>query len=89
MQTFLNAHHHLHQGRQEMYRGRLVPCHEVPDRLAHVLAELKRRPVGPLTAPPEPADLDAVLAQIHSPRYLDFMTISAQVQFQQVKPSRL
>jgi acetoin utilization deacetylase AcuC-like enzyme len=73
MQTFYNAHHRLHQGRQEMYRGRLVPCHEVPDRLEHVLSELTRRGLGPLTAPPEPADLDAVLAQIQSPRYLHFI----------------
>ena len=69
-----NPLHHLHQGRHEMYRGRLVPCHEVPDRLDHVLAELKRRAMGPLSAPPEPADLDAVLAQIHTPRYLDFIS---------------
>ena len=68
-----NPHHQLHQGRHEMFRGRLVPCHEVPDRLAHVLAELERRGIGPLTAPPEPTDLDAVLAQIHTPRYLDFI----------------
>ncbi|KNZ33834.1 MAG: acetylpolyamine aminohydrolase [Methylibium sp. NZG] len=73
MQIFHNEQHHLHRGRHEMYRGRLVPCHEVPDRLEHVLAELKRRPVGPVMAPPEPADLDAVLAQIHSPRYLHFI----------------
>jgi acetoin utilization deacetylase AcuC-like enzyme len=69
-----NPVHHLHQGRHEMYRGRLVPCHEVPDRLEHVLAELKRRAMGPLSAPQEPADLDAVLAQIHTPRYLDFIS---------------
>lgn len=68
-----NTRHHLHQGRHEMYRGRLVPCHEVPDRLEHVLAELNRRGVGPLQAPPEPADLDALLARVHTPRYLDFI----------------
>jgi acetoin utilization deacetylase AcuC-like enzyme len=69
-----NTLHHLHHGRNEMYRGRLVPCHEVPDRLEHVLAELKRRGMGPLTAPPEPADLDAVLARVHTTRYLDFIS---------------
>ena len=73
MQIFYNTAHTLHRGRHEMYRGRLVPCHEVPDRLEHVLAELNRRGMGPLTAPPEPADLDAVLATIHAPRYLDFI----------------
>ena len=38
-----NPVHHLHQGRQEMFRGRLVDCHETPERLTHVLAELQRR----------------------------------------------
>ena len=73
MNIFHNPVHHLHRGRHEMYRGRLVPCHEVPDRLDHVLAELKHRRLGPLSAPQEPADLDAVLARIHTPRYLDFI----------------
>ena len=45
-----NPLHRLHQGRQEMFRGRLVPCHEQPERLDHVLAELQRRPMGPLRA---------------------------------------
>ena len=69
-----NPVHHLHRGRHEMYRGRLVPCHEVPERLDHVLAELSRRAMGALSSPPEPADLDAVLARIHAPRYLDFIS---------------
>ena len=56
-----------------MFRGRLVPCHEVPDRLDHVLTELTRRSLGPMSSPPEPADLDNVLARIHTPRYLDFI----------------
>ena len=73
MNIFHNPLHHLHRGRHEMYRGRLVPCHEVPDRLDHVLAELKRRALGPLSAPAEPPDLDAVLARVHTPRYLDFI----------------
>jgi acetoin utilization deacetylase AcuC-like enzyme len=72
--TFHNPHHHLHQGRQEMFRGRMVDCHETPSRLDHVLAELQRRPVGPLRTPAEsPTQLDAALARLHSPRYLDFL----------------
>ena len=51
MKVFHNPLHRQHAGRQEMYRGRLVPCHEVPERLDHVLAELGRRPVGPLLEP--------------------------------------
>ena len=73
MQTFHNASHHLHSGRHEMFRGRLVPCHEVPARLEHVLAELRRRPRGALEVPDEPRDLDAVLARIHAPDYLSFL----------------
>jgi acetoin utilization deacetylase AcuC-like enzyme len=70
-----NPLHHLHQGRHEMFRGRLVVCHEVPDRLDHVLAELHRRPMGTLHTPAEvgPAALRPALERIHSPRYLDFL----------------
>ena len=38
MKTFHNPHHALHQGREEMFRGRMVHCHEVPARLDYVLA---------------------------------------------------
>ena len=71
MLTVHNPVHHLHAGRHEMYRGRLVPCHEVPDRLDHVLAELKRRPLGELRVPGE-VSMD-LLRRIHSGRYLDFL----------------
>ena len=65
MKTFVNHLHHQHAGRQEMYRGRLVDCHEVPDRLHHVLAELQRRPVGPLLEAQVPDGvLDAALARV-------------------------
>ena len=74
MLTNHNPHHHLHQGRHEMFRGRLVPCHETAHRLGHVLAELQRRALGPLRTPLDAgAALDAALAQIHSPRYLRFI----------------
>ena len=73
-----NPDHALHAGRQEMFRGRLVPCHEVPQRLDHVLAELQRRGVGPLRTPAEmqpgpDAAFDEVLQRIHAPRYLRFL----------------
>lgn len=75
-----NPLHARHQGRLEMYRGRLVPCHEVPARLDHVLAELHRRAPGELRTPDELAAagawepaLAAVLARIHAPRYLEFL----------------
>jgi len=68
-----NPVHHLHRGRHEMFRGRLVDCHELPARLDHVLAELRRRGMQIEEALDEPADLDAMLASIHSRRYLDFI----------------
>jgi acetoin utilization deacetylase AcuC-like enzyme len=67
-------HNHLHKGhagRQELYRGRLVACHESPARLDHVLAELQRRRVGELRRAQLP-DL-ATIERIHSPRYVEFL----------------
>ena len=71
MLIYTNPKHALHAGRHEMFRGRLVPCHESPSRLDHVLAELKRRPVGELRSPGPVAR--ATLERIHQPRYLDFL----------------
>ena len=66
-----NPHHRAHQGRHEMFRGKLVPCHEGPDRLDFVLDELKLRG-GHALAEPGAADLGVVRA-IHSAPYLDFL----------------
>jgi acetoin utilization deacetylase AcuC-like enzyme len=71
MIIFYNHQHTLHQGKLEMFRGQLVPCFEVPDRVDHVLAELQRRPIGPVL-PPQAFD-DRALTGIHSARYLDFL----------------
>lgn len=71
MHIFVNREHALHAPRQEMFRGRLVPCHEVPARLEYVIAELGRRPVGDLRNPPPVAR--ARLERVHSKRYLDFL----------------
>jgi acetoin utilization deacetylase AcuC-like enzyme len=74
MLIFHNPLHRLHQGRHEMYRGRLVPCHETPQRVDHVLAELQRRSFGSMPTPvADIAGLDAALARIHGPRYLRFI----------------
>jgi acetoin utilization deacetylase AcuC-like enzyme len=74
MLILYNALHAGHQGRHEMFRGQLVPCHETAQRLEHVLTELQRRSFG---TPPEPVDdaagLAVGLSQIHSPRYLHFI----------------
>lgn len=70
-----NPDHAGHAGRHEMFRGRLVPCHEVPARLDHVLAELRRRGAASLTAADATPDaaFAALLERIHEPRYLRFL----------------
>ncbi len=69
--TVYNDQHARHAGRVEMFRGQLVPCFETPSRVDHVLAELQRRGLGPIQ-PPDTFD-DALLARVHTPRYLDFL----------------
>ena len=71
MKTFYNHLHAQHQGKLEMFRGELVPCFEVPARVDHVLAELQRRPLGPVLQPHRFDD--RALTSVHSPRYLDFL----------------
>ncbi len=71
MLIFQNPAHHAHDGRHEMFRGRLVPCHETPARLDFVQAELRRRPVGELREPGA-LDLDLV-KRVHAPAYVDFI----------------
>lgn len=72
-----NPLHAAHHGRHEMYRGRLVPCHEVPARVDHVMAELQRRDFGTRRVPDalaaDETGFDALLARIHQPRYLRFL----------------
>jgi acetoin utilization deacetylase AcuC-like enzyme len=72
MKIFVNPEHQRHAGRQEMYRGRLVPCHEVPSRLEYVRDELQRRAFGTLC---DPGPLDWSLVQrIHAADYLHFLS---------------
>jgi acetoin utilization deacetylase AcuC-like enzyme len=78
MQIFVNPLHTRHAGQHEMFRGQMVPCHEVPARLDHVLTELASRPIGTLTHPALDdagftAALDVALARVHSPDYLAFL----------------
>ncbi|MBM3387553.1 MAG: histone deacetylase family protein, partial [Betaproteobacteria bacterium] len=73
MHIFHNTLHHLHAGRQEMFRGRMVDCHEHPLRLQHVLDELVRRPVGTLHTPAHDLPLQAALGRVHRSDYLDFL----------------
>ncbi|MFY2057729.1 histone deacetylase family protein [Achromobacter xylosoxidans] len=71
MHIFHNPVHGRHDGRHEMFRGRLVPCHETPVRLEYVLDALRQRGIGTLQTPAAP-DLD-LIRRVHSPRYVDFL----------------
>ena len=74
MQLFLNTAHALHQGRQEMFRGRMVDCHEVPDRLDHVAHEWAMRQLGPAQNQLASATVtDAAVLRVHHPAYVDFV----------------
>ena len=55
-----------------MFRGRLVPCNETPQRLDHVLSELADRKVGSLRLP-NSADMKLIL-RIHTQEYVDFLS---------------
>jgi acetoin utilization deacetylase AcuC-like enzyme len=72
MKVYVNREQQRHCGRHEMFRGRLVPCVEVPERQQHVEAELRRRGLGTFAAPPAPVDA-AILARVHAPAYLRFL----------------
>ena len=71
MITVYNDRHGRHHGRSEMYRGQLVPCFEIPDRVDFVHAEVLARGLGPVQGPD--AFDPALLAAVHSRRYLDFL----------------
>ena len=73
MKIYWNDQHARHAGRQEMFRGRMVDCHEVPDRLRFVLDELEHRPVGQLLTPGANLDVDTAMARVHAPDYLAFL----------------
>lgn len=72
MRIFHNERHSLHHGRHEMFRGRLVPCVEVPARTDHVLRELRARGMDRIEPAPEIGM--EVLARVHAPRYLQFLS---------------
>ena len=71
MITFLNNVHHVHQGRQEMFRGQMVPCFEVPARVDRVLEHVLRRGLGPVEPPG--ALEGRALEAVHTPLYLEFL----------------
>ena len=72
--VFANTVHAAHCGRHEMYRGRLVPCHEVPARMDNVLAEFASRALGESRSPAPVSR--SLLERVHSPRYLKFLELA-------------
>jgi len=71
MLIFHNPSQQQHVGRQEMFRGRLVPSVETPARMTQVRRALEERAIGDLRTP-SPIDL-ALVQRVHAPRYLDFL----------------
>ena len=74
-----NPFHQGHHGQAEMYRGRLVPCHETPDRLHQVQQAIEAAGLGPAVHPAMgnpafEAALGAVVAKVHTRDYLDFLS---------------
>lgn len=66
-----NPVHAVHAPRQEMFRGRLVDCVEVPARQELVEQALRARGFAEWTQPQEPPR--ALLERIHAPAYLRFL----------------
>ena len=74
MQIFHNPLHAAHAARQEMFRGRMVDSHEVPQRLEYVLDALRRHPLGALREPEvDDVALQHALQRVHTPAYLEFL----------------
>lgn len=70
MLTFFSDSHHAHAPQYEFFRGERVPCFETPARAEYVKARLNER--GHVLHTPD-ADSRAVLAKVHSARYLAFL----------------
>ena len=70
MRIYINPEQAGHAPAYEFFRGERVPCFENPSRFAHVMQALQAR--GWAVQAPD-ARCDEVLAQVHAPRYLDFL----------------
>jgi acetoin utilization deacetylase AcuC-like enzyme len=74
MLTFYNSTHAEHAAAFEIFRGNKVPAFERPERVDTVAARLRER--GHALAPVDSGsahDASAVMAQVHSARYLAFL----------------
>ena len=75
MITFHNPLHQGHAPAHEFFRGERVPCFEKPERVDYVEDALRAR--GHAMVLPD-VDCNAVLAQVHAPRYLAFLQTAWQ-----------
>jgi len=71
MLTIYSDDHRLHHGAAEFYRGRLVPCFEMPARADQVLDWVRSVALGPIVAPDR---FDrAALTRVHADDYVTFL----------------
>lgn len=71
MLTIYSDDHRLHHGAAELYRGRLVPCFEMPARADQVLDRVRSAELGPIVAPDR---FDrAALTRVHTDDFVAFL----------------
>ncbi len=70
MRIYYSEQQALHAPQYEFFRGQRVPCFENPSRADHVRTALQAHGFA-LHAPD--VDSTPLLAQVHAPRYLDFL----------------
>ena len=71
MKTVYSEDHRKRASRTELSGGELVTPFECPERVDHILAELRTRDHGPIL-PAAPHSLD-IASRIHTPDYLEFL----------------
>lgn len=71
MKTVYSEEHRKRASKTELFGGELVPPFECPERMDHILAEMKARNLGPILAP-EVHGLDPA-RKIHSADFIDFL----------------
>lgn len=71
MLTIYSDDHRHHHGAAEFYRGRLVPCFEMPERADQVLDRVRSAGLGPIVAP-DRFDT-AALTRVHTADYVAFL----------------
>ena len=71
MKTVHTEDHRKRASRTELAGGELVPPFECPERVDHILAELKARDHGAILPPSR--DAMKIAGRIHAPGYLDFL----------------